>query len=406
MKPTDFELEVLRALRHPAFRARWHKTFPPILSPLGQRVGQALMESGRLNGKANVPLTQADCVAVLRRDGNMPASLSTLVGKVFDAKGVDLDICGGLAEQVLQVASLDALMARATTMRASGKLDLDALATTLRQLASANGARRGFDAAAIAREGADMKVLATPWPSVNRILEGGVRPKELCMVLAVPKAGKSCALLNLAAGALEQGYEVLYLTAADIGYQDICVRLAGIWLDRPAMELRRDQAGLLKAQRGWEEKGGRLVVADYVSRPVTLSLIEHDIEATVAEAGKRPVAVLLDRLEQVTPAERTDNIRVSITANFEVARALSHRHAVPIICDSQAGIKDGDEGWVYIDRGSEARIGKAKTVDLSVGIGLHPENQDVLRLVVQGRREGLPARLELNRDPRSGLMYE
>jgi hypothetical protein len=318
-----------------------------------------------------------------------------------------------LAQEVLQRVALEELVRQAIVQQSTGKIDLDVLRAALRQSNVNNHGPRRFDSSAVVGDAGRLQPLPTPWPTLNAQIEGGLYPKELGMVMATPKVGKTTVLLNLAAEALDQGWYLLYVTAADQGYSDISRRMAGVWLDTSASRLRGDAQALDSALGGWTARGGVFAVADYAARPCHMSDVERDIEVSLEEAEGRRVAVIIDRLERVPIAGSNTEARWGILASFEEARMLAHKCAVPIWCDSQASLpqqrRDGtsaDDGWVSITRGAEARVGKAMTVDLFLGIGTHPEDENVLRVNIQGRREILEHRFELHRNPHSGVVRQ
>lgn len=55
-------------------------------------------------------------------------------------------------------------------------------------------------------------VISTPWPELNDLLSGGLRPGHSYVIAGRPSAGKSIAGLNVAASAAEQGYPTLVVS--------------------------------------------------------------------------------------------------------------------------------------------------------------------------------------------------
>lgn len=405
MTGPEFERDVLRALRFPAFFRRWGGALPlGFFSPHSQRILRAIVFGHGADGTQVLSL--ADVAAGLKKDGSVPESVRTLTREVCAKDHPVSDaIQQALADEILKRASLNALSNQIMEQMQSGDINLELLAGELRKYRKGEGVVTEFDPARVVAENESSLTLPTPWPTINGQIEG-LRTKELGMVMAVPKVGKTTMLLNISAEALDRGWSVLYVTAADIGYGGIASRLAAIWLDEPHRDVRQNRKKLEQCRADWKERKVRFVVADYSARPCAVADIERAIDSVRHEVGSSPLAVLLDRLEQATPGHRTDNLRRDIEDNFANARMLASQYAVPIWCDSQAAIREGDDGWVDITRGSEARVAKAKVVDLCMGVGVHPENETVLRVQVAGRREITRHRFELVRDPRSGVVGE
>lgn len=405
--PLTFEGDILSALRLPAFYKRWGRTLPVgVLSPHGQRVARAMQFSHKARPQDDAPLTAEDIVAVLRKDGPIIPGVKDLVMAVTKKGGPSLAIQAALAEEILKRSALEGLMQRATMQLQSGKIDLEALSTTLRSYRTGSEeVLRDFNAEEVALEGEGLDLLPTPWPRINEQILG-LYPKELGMVMAVPKVGKTTMLLNLAVGALERGWHVLYITAADLGYGGINRRLAGVWLEQPSSTLRSNRKLLGQCEADWRKRGVRVAVADYSSRPCYLADLERVIEQVRLEQRDENLAVFIDRLEQTIPGDKSGDTRKDIEQAYATARMFANRYAVPIWVDSQAALKENDEGWVDLTRGAEARVAKAKIVDLAIGVGVHPEDNQTLRLKLSGRREIAQECLELRLNRKTGVVTE
>lgn len=408
MKTKDFEREILAALRDPKFWGRWGSSLSlGLLSPYGQKIARALTfcHKAKPGGVVGLPELQI----ALRREGEVGETLRNLTREVTAKHAASLEVQVSLATEVLTRNTLEGLMRRAGEQLQTGKFDLAALATSAREVAPGEEHVRAFDPRWIIADDEGLAPVPTPWRSVNEQMVG-LYPRELGMVLATPKAGKTGALLNLSSKALSNGWSVLYITAADVGYAGICRRITGIWKDVSIQELRhhpKDFRSALEECRGdWDDLGAQFVVADYTARTCSMLEIERVIAAVRGTNGDCKWVVMIDRLEQAIPPDKSGDLRRDMTSNFEYARMLAHRYVVPIWCDSQASLQNGDEGYVDITRGAESRVGKAKVVDIGIGIGVNPDDDNTLRLMLAGRREWTNRRFEVRRDPRSGVMYE
>ena len=405
MQPAEFEREALAGLRVPAFWKRWGRALPPaVLSPHGQGVLRALGWCHENREPSDTPIGAPELMTALKKERNTSKHVRALAAQICQASGPALSVESALAGEILQRAALQALMERILAQQQSGKVDLDSLARTLNTYQDTSHSLQLFDPDIILAEDEGLKALPTPWACINENIEEGLFPKELGMVLAEPKVGKTKMLLNLAAAAIENAWNVLYITAADIGYAGICRRMVALWLDLPSKEIRGNAPALERVRVDWEKRGIQFQVADYAARPCLISDIEHDIEAARA-ANRGDLAVFIDRLEEAVPAERTGDLRREVTANYQYARMFAQRYAVPIWVDSQASLNESDQGWVSLTRGAEARIGKAKVVDLALGVGVSPEDDQTLRVILAGRRDIGKRQHELRTDPGSGRVW-
>ncbi len=406
MPVTKFEKDVLAALRLPACYQRWGHCLPyRVLSPAGERVARALVHCHK-HRTEDTPIKYADILLAIRREGEPNEQLVELLSIIGQNGGPPSEVQAQIADEVFEAGVLDDLMVAAMTQQQTKKIDLDSLINLLRKTRPSYDAVREFDPAAVSKEFATALTLETPWPEINIQLEGGIRVRELGMIMALAKAGKTRTLINLVCQALKTGWTVLYITAADIGYGGISARCAACWLGIASSQVREDTAALTKAQKDWADAGGKLLISDYTNRLCSMLDIERDIEDVRKKHPK--LAVFIDRLEEAMPLRKTENPVSEITSNYQYARILAGRYVVPVWVDSQASLPEGrqDDGWVDITRGSGARVGKAKVVDLSIGVGQSPEDDNTLRLMLAGRREIQQRKHEVRVDLVSGRMRE
>src|SRR3990167_10931860 len=145
MKPKEFEREILTALREPKFWARWGRSLSlGLLSPHGQRISRAITYCHAANKGVLVALPEVK--AAMRREGEVGESLRTLAREVCERNGAaSVEVQASLAGEVLTRSTLENLIRRASEQLQTGKLDLDGLVGSVREVTPDGEHVRRFD---------------------------------------------------------------------------------------------------------------------------------------------------------------------------------------------------------------------------------------------------------------------
>ena len=111
--------------------------------------------------------------------------------------------------------------------------------------------------------------VSTGWKSINELMDGGLGPKELGVIVMPPGAGKSWTLQHLAATAVKQGKFAVYYTLelAD-GY--VGTRFDSIFTGMTIPELRKHPDTVRKVV---EKLPGKLLIKEYPTKSVTVNTL-------------------------------------------------------------------------------------------------------------------------------------
>lgn len=181
--------------------------------------------------------------------------------------------------------------------------------------------------------------IPTPWPVLNKEIQGGWGPGDLAIVFGSPGGGKSWLMVAAAAHAVRLGYNVNYYTL-ELGEDYVGKRFDCYYTGRSIDEVnsyRSDVEDIL------ERLKGKLIVKEYAPKSASISTIKSHIQKCM-DMDHRPDLVIIDYVDYLKPPsnkfrERKDEI----DDVFIGAKALAKELRIPVITPSQVnrmGAKD------------------------------------------------------------------
>ena len=182
------------------------------------------------------------------------------------------------------------------------------------------------------------KPVATPWPKINELLQGGLGQGDFGLIFGNPGGGKSWSLVALGGHAVRLGYNVLHYTL-ELGEDYVGKRYDAFFTKIPVnkVDSHRD-----KIEEILPQLPGKLIIKEYPTGKATISTIESHI-AKATSMGLKPDLVIIDYVDLLssrkTNRERKDEIDDIYTSTKGLARQLN----IPIWSVSQvnrAGAQD------------------------------------------------------------------
>ncbi len=218
-------------------------------------------------------------------------------------------------------------------------------------------------------------ICRTGIPHIDTVI-GGVG-KELIIVAAPPKNGKSNFFINMVARQ-PPAVDVLYITVQDYSREDLN-RLINV-----------AKPGLAKVKEN-------LYIVDLTGYSATLNEVENVVKRTKTEGV--PLLTVVDRAEKLRCLGKYDNETRMYDEIFTGLRRVASRYETVVFTDSQLGyigqdilLRDGaiSSRHIYGDHTQRQAI-----MDIFIGVRrndlLNPEDHSVT-LFMEGRRQGkLPA---------------
>lgn len=228
-------------------------------------------------------------------------------------------------------------------------------------------------------------------PGIDAQFGGGYSERELGLVVGPPKRGKSALLVNIGGHELRRGNSVLYVSLADLFYENIVFRLSA-WLTEKPLEYLMEKkprafARVMRQLQDWfDRKGHKLYAVDWTRRQTSLSDVERLIGDT-KEAEPRMRLVLVDRAETIAVPNKYGILRHDLKEIYTELRRIAGRQGVAIWADSQADSSTYTSKKVTMAKASEDKIGKAGVTDLWMGITREPGDHTSYWITLDGRRK-------------------
>lgn len=215
------------------------------------------------------------------------------------------------------------------------------------------------------------------WPEKLQEKTGGAMPGDHIVVFGRPESGKTLFSVNMVAGWLRDGHNVLY-----VGNEDN--------IDKIQDRVRHNLSGMTKAQvEKWTDEANKRCRDKGWDRLRAVHLFPGSA-AEIADIVEetRPTCLVVDQLRNLhspgskggTKAQRLDDIACDV-------RQLGAKYGLVVMSVGQANAGDQHgrpREWLDLDDFDESRTGVPGQADLMVGIGVTPEldahNQRALSL--------------------------
>jgi archaellum biogenesis ATPase FlaH len=223
--------------------------------------------------------------------------------------------------------------------------------------------RRGLSVRSLVRDGFDRTGLIQIFPeSLNRRLDGGVRPGHHIVLCARPEMGKTMMTIEMMAGFLLQGLTVLYIGNED-PIDDVNMRIINRLSNMTKTEVMEapDRADDICREKGYDN----LILASLApgtAREIT-SLIEQ----------YEPHVLVLDQLRNLNMHD--DNRVTQLEKAATQAREWAKRYSCVVVSVTQAG--DSASGKAILDLGDVdfSNTGIPSQADLMVMLGATEQNK-------------------------------
>lgn len=207
--------------------------------------------------------------------------------------------------------------------------------------------------------------IQTPWEVINEIMDGGLGKGELGVFVAPAGIGKSMALVNMAAHAVQKGLNVVYYTL-ELNENYVGSRFDSYYTGIPSQDLKYHQEEVTDAV---QKLPGRLVIKYYPTKTATITMLSAHLEKCMLQ-GIKPDLVLVDYADLLRDGgSKGANTRHDIMlANiYEDLRGMAGTYQVPVYTASQANRSALEEDIIEADKISES-YGKIMVADFVVSL--------------------------------------
>lgn len=191
--------------------------------------------------------------------------------------------------------------------------------------------------------------IATPWECLNEIMDGGLGPGELGVVIGGAGAGKSWTLSAIGAAALRDGKNVLHYTF-ELNENYVGLRYDTIFAGIEPNKIRHN---VEKVRKIIDSINGELKIKYFPSRTTSV----HGLQAHLQKLemiGFIPDLVIVDYADLMRASEKSDARYIELGYIYEELRGISGEFQFPMWTASQSQRAAQNDDIVQADRVAES----------------------------------------------------
>ena len=182
------------------------------------------------------------------------------------------------------------------------------------------------------------KPVATPWPKINELLQGGLGQGDFGLIFGNPGGGKSWSLVALGGHAVRMGYNVLHYTL-ELGEDYVGRRYDSFFTKIPVNHITTHQD---QVKEVIPQIPGKLVIKEFPMGKATIHTVESHIRKCT-DLEIKPDLVIIDYVDLLSSRRKNVDRKYEIDDIYTSTKGLARELNVPIWSVSQvnrAGAKD------------------------------------------------------------------
>lgn len=221
-------------------------------------------------------------------------------------------------------------------------------------------------------ESSTRSVIAMPWDAINAITDGGLGKGELAVFVAPAGIGKSMALVNVAADAVQRGLNVIYYTL-ELNEAYVGARFDSYYTGIPSADLKYHKE---EVEAAVSKLKGKLVIKYFPTKTASVVTLTAHLEKCILQ-GYKPDIVFIDYADLLRDASAKSNSarHDQILGNiYEDIRGLAGTYQIPIYTASQANRSALDEEIIEADKIAES-YAKIMVADFVVSLSRKVEDK-------------------------------
>jgi len=180
--------------------------------------------------------------------------------------------------------------------------------------------------------------VATPWPRINELLQGGLGQGDFGLIFGNPGGGKSWSLVALGGHAVRMGYNVLHYTL-ELGEDYVGRRYDSFFTKIPVNHITSHQD---QVKEVIPQIPGKLVIKEFPMGKATIHTVESHIRKCT-DLEIKPDLVIIDYVDLLSSRRKNVDRKYEIDDIYTSTKGLARELNVPIWSVSQvnrAGAKD------------------------------------------------------------------
>lgn len=212
---------------------------------------------------------------------------------------------------------------------------------------------------------ASRKTVSTGWEVVDSLMDGGLGPGELGIVVAPSGVGKSWILASLGASAMKQGLNVVHYTL-ELNENYVGLRYDCCFTKIDFQDIKKNSDAVKKKLA---DVKGNLFVKYFPIKTVSAQGLKIHFERTMMIEGIKPDAIIVDYADLIRPIEKEKNSNSYSDAGnvYEELRMIAGELGVPLWSASQSNRAGATEHIVEAHNIADS-YRKIMTADFVLGV--------------------------------------
>jgi replicative DNA helicase len=215
---------------------------------------------------------------------------------------------------------------------------------------------------------ASRQTITTGWDVIDDLMDGGLAPGELGVVMAPAGIGKSWLLINIGANAIKAGHTVIHYTL-ELNENYVGQRYDSVLTGINAQSLKNHQETVEEKMQTLQ---GDLIVKYYPTKSVGVMGLKAHLEKTIM-LGKRPDLVIVDYGDLLKINAKKDK-HEALEELYEELRGMAGEYSIPVWTASQAGRSALEEDVIEADKIASS-YGKVMVADFLMSLSRKVEDK-------------------------------
>jgi|TARA_R110002012_G_scaffold6707_1_gene31986 replicative DNA helicase len=223
------------------------------------------------------------------------------------------------------------------------------------------------DNVAIRYDEAARATMTTGWDVIDDLMDGGLAPGELGVVMAPAGIGKSWLLINIGANAMKAGKTVIHYTL-ELNENYVGQRYDSVVTGINAQNLKNYQEDI---QEKMDKLKGDLIIKYYPTKSVGVMGIKAHIEKTIM-LGNTPDLIIVDYADLLKVNQKDKH--EALEELYEDLRGMAGEYEVPVWTATQANRSALEEDVIEADKVASS-YGKVMVSDFLMSLSRKVEDK-------------------------------
>jgi replicative DNA helicase len=202
----------------------------------------------------------------------------------------------------------------------------------------------------------------TGWKPINELMDGGLGPGELGVVVAPSGIGKTWLLCKLGADAVAKGFNVLHYSL-ELSENYVGCRYDTIYTGIPLADLKNNKEEIQRKLKGYS---ARLMIKNYPNRGASVKTMKAHIDKLRAQ-GFIPHLIIVDYADLLKPVNKRDGLYAELGGVYEELRGMGGEIGVPIWTASQTNRGALEDEVIHADSIADS-YAKVMTADFIMSV--------------------------------------